>query len=348
VAVVGIAVGLYFGLAGGKKGKGGGAGGGGGGGSGVSEAEISAIDNWYRDVTKQLGSFLGEVCSVHHNRGYKYNSHFHKRVQTQTVKGQKVQTFDFEVKIQPAQGGKPQGVLNIFECPVKLAEIHRDNPITLEAKIWEKRQVFGPVYTFADITILGKLLDHLDKTYRTINRNVVMQNRGELAFNRMKSMPKEPRYEGYRTLSTPMTFRMGQGLKSFTMSNLTWKRIAYGKYLQGTWRLTMRSNEFRKQLKDWDDGCFGFRKRIAKLDKPKGKHTTHLKLTRVERLVTKELCDGLKLLVDATQAKPVDATRLNKARVTLAGARDRWNKDVYGALKDLAKKTDSGIRAKPL
>jgi hypothetical protein len=345
VAVVAIGVGLYFAFSRGDKGKGKD---GGGGKDGVTEAEITAIDNWYRDVGKELKSFLGEVCGVHHNRGYKYSSHFHRRVQTKTVKGKKVQTFDFELKIQRAKGGKAQGKLNIFECPVKLAEIHRDHPIVMEAMIWEHRKVFGGVYLFADIEIKGKMVGHLDKKYRKIKRNLVLQNRDGFAFSRMKSMPKEPRYEGYRALSTSMHFRMAAGIKSFTLSNMTWKKIKRGKYLQGTWRMELRTNEFHKQLKDWDDGCFGFRKRIVKLDSPKGKHTTHLKLTRVERQITKDICAALKDLTDATEGDKYDSAAVSKARTTLKASRDRWNREVYGKLKDLAKKADSAIRAKPL
>lgn len=347
VVAVLIGVGLFFGLRGDKSGKGGG-GTGTGGDGGVTEAEISAIDNWYRNVGKQLNSFLGEVCSVHHSRGYKYNSHFHKRVQTKTVAGKKMQVFDFELKIQPDKTGKAQGALSIFECPVRLAEIHRDHPIVMEAMIWERREVFGAVYKFADIEIKGKLLGHLDKKYRSIKRNVVLQNRAGFAFSRMKSMPKEPRYEGYRALSTPMAFRMAPGIKSFTLSNLTWKKIKYGKYLQGTWRMTLHTNDFHKQLKDWDDGCFGFRKRVAKLDKPKRKHTAHLRLTRVERQVSKSICDALKELSDATKDDKGDSAAIGKARTTLNAARAKWNHDIYGMLKDLAKKKDSTIRAKPL
>ncbi len=348
VVVVLIGVGAYFGLAGGEKGKGGGKGrdtdkG------GVTEAEVTAIDNWYRDVTKQLNSFLGEVCSVHHNRGYKYNSHFNKRVQTKTVNGKKVQVFDYDLKIQPAKGGKAQGKLNIFECPVKLAEIHRDHPIVMEATIWERREVFGAVYKFADIEIKGKMVGHLDKKYRKIKRNVVLQNRDGFAFSRMKTMPKEPRYEGYRSLSTPMRFRMAPGIKSFTISNLTWTKIKAGKYLQGIWRMMLRTNEFHKQLKDWDDGCFSFRKRIAKLEsKPKRKHPTHLGITRVERQVTKSICAALKTLSDATKGAKVDSAALSKAAATLKAARTKWNNEVYKKLHDLAKQKDSGIRSKPL
>jgi len=349
VVAVLLGVGLYFGLRGGKKDTAGSGSGGGGGGGGVSEAEISAIDAWYRDVEKQLKSFLGEVCSVHHGRGYKYNSDFHKRVQTKTEAGKKVQTFDFVLKILPDKTGKPQGMLNIFECPVRLAEIHRDHPIVLEAKVWERREVFGAVYKFADIEIKGKLLGHLEKKYRKIARNVVLQNRDGFAFSRMKTMPKEPRYEGYRALSTPMHFRMAAGIKSFTLANLTWTKIEPGKYLQGLWRMTLRTNEFHKQLKDWDDGCFGFRKRIAKLDsKPNRKHTAHLKLTRVERQITKDICAGLKELSDATKGKKADTAAINKARTTLNSARSHWNRDLYGHFRDLAKKKDSAIRAKPL
>lgn len=347
VLVVGGGAGAYFGLAGGDKGKGGGKGGGGGA-SGVTEAEITAIDNWYRDVNKQLKGFLGEVCSVHHGRGYKYNSHFAKRVQTKTIAGKKVQVFDFELKIQPAKDGKAQGALNIFECPVKLAEIHRDHPIQLHARIWERREVFGAVYKFADIEIRGKMVGHLDKKHRKINRNVVLQNRDGFAFSRMKSLPKETRYEGYRALATPQKFRMASGVKSFTMGNLTWVKIKPGKYLQGEWLMTLRTNEFHKQLKDWDDGCFGFRKRISKLDKPKGNHTAFLKLTRVERQITKNICAALKELSDATKGDKVDSAALSKARTALNAARTQWNSDVYGKLKDLAKKKDSAIRARPL
>jgi hypothetical protein len=352
-AVVGVVavlmvVGAYFLLAGGKKGEGGDKAGAGGEG-GVTDAEITAIDNWYRDVGKQLKSFLGEVCSVHHDRGYKYNSHFNKRVQTKTVNGKKVQVFDFDLKIQPAKGGKAKGALNIFECPVKLAEIHRDHPIVMEATIWERREVFGAVYKFADIAIKGKMVGHLDKKYRTIKRNVVLQNRDGFAFSKMKTMPQEPKYEGYRTLSTPMRFRMAPGIKSFTMSNLTWNKIKPGKYLQGIWRMELRTNDFHKQLKDWDDGCFGFRKRIAKLEsKPKRNHTTHLGLTRVERQVTKSICDALKTLSDATGGDKVNAAALSKAQTTLNAARTRWNTEIYKKLADLAKKKDSAIRAKPL
>lgn len=346
VVAVLIGVGLFFGLRGGKKDKGGG-GGSAAGSGGVTEEEITAIDNWHRDVGKKFKSFLGEVCSVHHNRGYKYNSHFNKRVQSTTIKGKKVQTFDFDLKIQPAAGGKAQGALNIFACPVKLAELHRDHPIIMEAKIWERREVFGAVYKFADIAIKGKLVGHLDKKRRTINRNVVLQNRDGFAFSRMKTLPKEKRYEGYRALSTPMKFRMATGIKSFTISNLTWIKIKPGKYLQGLWRMTMRSNEFQKQLKDWDSGCFGFRKAITKLDKPKSKHVAHHKLTRVERKITADLCTALTELAKATKGDKPDAAGITKARTTLNDVRARWNRDIFKKLESLAKKKDSAIRSKP-
>ncbi len=351
VVVVALAIGGYFALRGGDKGGGKGGKDGSGGSGGVTEAEITAIDNWYRDVEKKLKGFIGEVCSVHHQRGYKYNSHFHKRVQTKSVGGQKVQTFDFQLKIQPDPKGKAQGKLNIFECPVKLAEIHRDHPIVLHALIWERREVFGAVYKFADITLKGKLLGHLDKKWRKIKRNVVLQNREGFAFSKMKNMPKgDKRYEGYRALAIPMKFRMATGIKSFTLSNLTWKKIKPGKYLQGEWEMTIRTNEFHKQLKDWDDGCFGFRKRIAQLDsKPKRKHVAHLRLTRVERQITKEICAALKILSDATKGeKKVDQADLTKARTALNAARTRWNTEIFNKLRDLAKTKESTIRSKPL
>ncbi len=349
VVAVLIAVGVYFVVAGGEKGKSGSSGAGGDGEGGVTDAEITAIDNWYRDVGKQIKSFMGEVCSVHHNRGYKYNSHFNRRVQTKTVNGKKEQIFDFNLKIQPAKDGKAQGKLNIFDCPVKLAEIHRDHPIVMEATIWERREVFGAVYKFADIELKGKMLGHLEPKYRKIKRNVVLQNRDGFAFSKMKTLPKEPRYEGYRALSTPMRFRMAPGIKSFTMSNLTWKKIKPGKYLQGVWRMELRTNEFHKQLKDWNDGCFGFRKRIAKLEsKPKRKHPTHLGLTRVERKVTMSMCAALKTLSDATKGDTVDTAAIGKARATLKAARAKWNNELFKKLQDLAKKKDSGIRSKPL
>ncbi len=346
LVVVVLGVGGYLIFGGGKKGK--------TGGKGpddkarVTEAEITAMDNWYRDVRKELDSFMGEVCSVHHQRGYRYSSRLTKRVQVKTVRGKKVQTFDFELKIIPAKDGKPQGKLNVFACPVRLAELHRDHPITIHARIWERREVFGAVYKFADITIGGKLLGEIDEKYRKINRNVVLQNRKGFAFSRMKTLPKGKPFEGYRALSTPMRFRMATNVKSFTLANLTWKKIKPGKFLQGEWVTTIRSNELHKQLADWDDGCFAFRKRIFKLDKPKPNHTAHLKLTRVERQVTRDICAALKVLADATKGdKKVDQAALTKAQELLDSAHSRWNRDVYGKLRDMAKKLDSTIRARP-
>ena len=95
-------------------------------------------------------------------------------------------------------------------------------------------------------------------------------------------------------------------------------------------------------------GKRGRKPRQDHLDKPKSKHTAHHKLTRVERKITADLCTALKELADATKGEKVDTAAITKARTALNNIRVRWNRDVFKKLQDLAKKKDSGIRAKAL
>ncbi|MFH2010752.1 MAG: hypothetical protein ABI333_29395 [bacterium] len=344
VVLIGGGAGAYFVL--GNKGKKGGKAGGGSAKGGAGEGEFTAIDAWYREARKKLFDFLGEQCKQYHSHGYKFNSHFIKETSFTTIKGKKEAMYSFKLKVLPDPAGKPEGEVNIFACPGKLAEVHRDHPFIIQAEVWEKREVFGAVLKYANIDLMGKLTSHLK--VKKVKNCLASQTREGFALPRMKSLPKTKAYEGLRALAKPQFFKMGPAAKTFKLANLTFKKVKYGKYLEGTWKMMLRSNEFKKQIKDWDDGCLALRNAVGKLDKPKKSHQTHLTLVRDGRRVIREICSALTLMSEAMKGTTVDQAKLNQANTALLNARTVWNKEVFQKMADIGKKVDNVVRGKPL
>ena len=339
LVIGGGGAGYYFGVVRGKTGKGDAKGGKGT--SGPSEDEFGAMQTWYNEAHKIIHDYMATDCSPYHSAGFTYHSKL-VPLKSFVERGKKrVERIEFKLELQAA--GKPQGEMKIFECPYKIATIHRDHPYVVEAKVVEHKQVFGAVLNWADIEVKGKMTGYLvnkDGKPQTKFRSLASQTLDGFSFPGLKKAP-DP---GLAALGQEHPFKITGS--SFTMANLVWKKTAPGKYIIGTWELRLTTDEHKQRFENWATACEGIRRqRFARLNAPKDGHKSHDAMYKAARDVMRNLCDSMEKLKGSMEPwKDAEATAADQ---TLLNAQKKWNQEVYGALVDVGNKTQNTVRAKP-
>ncbi len=331
--------GVYFGVL--KKGDKSGKGAKGAQASGMSEDEFSSMQRWYRKARKIIADYMGNTCQEYYNADYKYYSYLVPKKSNLKRGNKNVQILSFELELRPDPKAKPQGKLDVFACPGKIALIQKNHPYVIEAKVWERRQVFGAVLKYADIEIKGKLTGYLGKN--TKFRSLASQTHKGFAFSGLKKAP-DP---GLKALSNPLPFHMEAGVKHFRLANLLWTKVAPGKYIQGTWRLELKTNELKRKIKDWALACESIKRhKFGKLPRPKEGQATFDKMHQAGKQVMKDICNSLVKI--SRSVDPWKQADINDAVSTLAKARTIWGNQVFKPLQAAAKKVGSPLLAKPL
>jgi hypothetical protein len=337
VVLGGGGAGLYFGVlkgddegkkGAGKKGK-----------QGVSEGEFTEMQKWYKDARKVLFSYMDDTCRQYYNSNYEYHSFIRPVKSVLKRGGKEVELLTFNLELKPDPKAKPQGKPNLWQCPYKLAQLHHDHPFVMEAKVWERKQVFGAVLKYADIEIKGKLTGYLKKKKF---RSLASQTHKGFAFSGLKKS-EDP---GLKALAQPLPFKMAKDIKSFKLANLKWEKTEPGKYIIGTWRLELTSPEIRKKYKDWANACVLKRRQIGKLGKAEPNHEAHQKLRRTIRDSVKNLCKGLEQI--SKSLEPWKKTDIEAANSLIQQARKTWNQEAFGMLEKAGKKLDLPVTAKKL
>lgn len=309
--------------------------------SGPSEEEFSAMQTWYNEAHKIIQDYVATDCLAYHNAGYTYHSKLVPVKSFADRRGKRVETIEFKLELQAA--GKGQGAPKIFECPYKIALIHRDHPYVLEAKIWERKEVFGAVLNYADIEVKGKLTGYLvgkDGKPQTKFRSLASQTLDGFSFPALKNAP-DP---GLAALGKELPFKASA--KTFTLGNLTWQKTAPGKYLIGTWELRLTTEELKRNFENWASACESIRRqKFAKLNAPQAGHQAHDTMYKAGRDVMRELCESMEKLKGALE--PWNEAAATEANTKLQNAQKKWNAEVYNVLVDTGKKTQNTVRATP-
>lgn len=337
VVLLGGGAGLYFGVLrkSGKQGNGPSAQG-----QAVAGEDLSAAARYYKNARKTLYAYVAGTCQSYHDHGFHYFSRLSPVTTMIKRRRKEVKLVTFKLLIQPDPKGKASGPLDAFACPYRIATLHRDHPFIIEAKIWEKRAVFGAVRKIAEMEIKGKLTGYLkQKKYRSL----AAQTLKGFSFPKLKSA-SDP---GLKALATPMPFHMAINAKTFTLANLRWKKIAPGKYIQGTWRLEVRSNELKDQFEAWAQACEGMqRRKFAHLDRPAVGHKLHHQIFEAARAVVRDYCHAVEKMSKALS--PWKQADVDAARATLEAAKKRWEAQVRKPILAMAKKLHEAVLLKPL
>jgi hypothetical protein len=291
---------------------------------GVSPQEFSNVGTWYRESRQKVQDFLGSAtaCAPFHKAGYKFQSRF-KYTDPKTRKA-------IDLVIQPVEGNA-SGSANVFECPIKVAEAHRDHPVTITMKMSFTQGIFGRGNRSGSVTLEGKLLDYLQKT--TFRGGVIFGD-GVFGFPALKDADDE----GIRILGG--TYRLRLTATQLTLANLVFDRQNKTAGIDGHWLATVRTEEFKKKLGEWAEACPGAMTGLAGKDEPSAEHKLHQKLVAAARDFGKAYCAALGDLhraVDPTYSE--DGVR--KAAAALQAARKAWNDTVHQPYVDIAQKLQS-------
>lgn len=337
--VAGGGAGYYFGVVRGKGDKGAK---GGKGPSGPTEEEFLAMQTWYNNAQKAMHDYLVPVCAEYHNAGYQFHSKLTPVKSYVERGGKRLEQVSFKVQLEAA--GKGEGEPNIFECPYRIAMLQKDHPFVLEAAIWERKEVFGAVLNYADIEVKGKLTGYLkseDGKPQTKFRSLASQTIDGFSFPGLKKAP-DP---GLQALAQQLPMKV-QG-NTFTLANLTFNKTAPGRYLIGTWELTLTTDEITRRFSNFAPQCEVIRRqKFAKLAEPKAEHEVHRKIYEAGRTVMRDLCKAIENLNAALD--PWKESDVEAANTLLRDAHKKWNEEVFNVLKETAEATKSTLRAKAL
>jgi serine/threonine protein kinase len=292
----------------------------------VSEKEAARIKSWYKQARGKAYGFLSGPCKAWHSAGYKYESHLVPETKTKKIRGRMRDYTVFELQLKPSSSGAPAGKLNIFECPVRAAQIHRDHPIKLWLKIkFFRANMFSRAQRIGTLKISGKLLGYLDKkTYR-----------GGVVHQRVFAIPALRKADdpGIAAFGRGKPFRFSK--KGLKIANLFFERLGKGRGILGRYETTLKTDtKFKQQINDWATGCKGLTEGL-KNAKPGvlPKYEKHKQYHAAAVDWTKGFCAALTKLNQSVE--PYAESGVNEASKMLLEARANWNKNIHAPVKKL-------------
>ena len=293
-----------------------------------STAEAQSIQRWYSQARKAVVDLMKSVCRPAGTKGWR-RAWPTLSSKSQIVKrrggNREVVTFHLKLTQQPRPVMKP---MDLFACPRQIAEALRQPRLEIQLVIWERRQLFGAVLRFADITVNANGPTE-NTPYKT--RSPVFQTQRDLCFPRLKTA-RDP---GLQALGKPLPFRMSQG-SSFALANLTFKRTKPGRYILGTWKTELVGEV--PQPRDWAKRCKVMQRQLAALGKPRPQaqpkaqpqSKTHRQLIVAAATTASVLCQTLATLHAGVH--PFREEVINKAAARLVMIREQWNKVIHGGV----------------
>jgi hypothetical protein len=336
VVLGGGGAGLYFGVIAKKKGGAAGPGGKAAGKGGVSDTEWSRTATWYDDAYKVVNDYFQGKCGQYQQVGYKYLSKLKLEKKKVSLGGKEEEVSTFLLELVP--DGKPIETPDQFSCPKELVALHKDHTVIIEMDIWEQKSTFGAEMTWANVEVKGKMISHIPKENTKFKSAAVVARAG-FSFPKFEKIGDA----GLAEFAKPQSYKVMDDGKSFMFAGFKFERTKKGRYIQGGWKLEIRTDELKTALTDWSNVCSGMRSRLGKLDsKASEEHAFHQKMWDAALAATKPLCDGLEKVTKGLE--PLNDGEITAGLALIQKSREAWNTSVHQAMADVAAKGDFEFR----